>query len=298
MTLICEFMSREIGNSSGGLSVIRTPIAVTDSGAGGLSVLKELLEVLPNESFIYLADEGMMPYGDKPVHEICQRTLQIARYFKSLHAKALVIACNTATAAGADEVRNQYPNWPVVGIEPAVKPAAMMTQSGKVGILATSNTLASDRFRRLVSRFETVAQVRSQPCPGLVELIENHPMDERAIKLLMAPRIADLLETGADVLVLGCTHYPFVSKWIQELAGPNVQVIDTGLPVAKQVKARLEETHLLNMATKEGLGAGPQHASDRVRFLTTGSVPRLKSQLKYLLGSEWASSDVSSVVLL
>jgi glutamate racemase len=290
-------MLKEVGNSSGVVAGNRSPIAVTDSGAGGLSVLKELLDVLPNENFIYLADEGMMPYGDKPVHEICQRTLQIARYFKSQNAKALVIACNTATAAGADEVRNQYPNWPVVGIEPAVKPAAMMTQSGKVGILATSNTLASDRFRRLVSRFETVAEVRSQPCPGLVELIENHPMDERAIKLLMAPRIADLLKAGADVLVLGCTHYPFVSQWIQDLAGPTVQVIDTGLPVAKQVKARLEEAKLLNQAP---VAAQPERRfnADQVSFLTTGSVPRLKSQLKYLLGPDWVSSKVSPVVLV
>lgn len=298
MTLICVFMPIEIGNSSGGPPERQGPIAVTDSGAGGLSVLRELLEVLPGEEFIYLADEGMMPYGDKPVHEISQRTLQIARYFKGLQAKALVIACNTATAAGADEVRNQYPNWPVVGIEPAVKPAAMMTRSGKVGILATSNTLASDRFKRLVSRFETVAEVRSQPCPGLVELIENHPMDEKAIKLLMAPRIADLLTAGADVLVLGCTHYPFVSKWIQELAGPDVQVIDTGLPVAKQVKARLEEVHLLNGAASKKADSTCNKPCSRVRFLTTGSVPRLKSQLKYLLGPEWASSEVSSVVLV
>ncbi|MDH4394746.1 MAG: glutamate racemase [Limnobacter sp.] len=290
-------MLKNVGNSSDGLSADQLPIAVTDSGAGGLSVLKELLEVLPNESFVYLADEGMMPYGDKPVDEICQRTLQIARYFKGLHAKALVIACNTATAAGADEVRNQYPHWPVVGIEPAVKPAAMMTQSGKVGILATSNTLASDRFRRLVSRFETVAEVRSQPCPGLVELIENHPMDEQAIKLLMAPRIADLLQAGADVLVLGCTHYPFVSKWIQELAGPAVQVIDTGLPVAKQVKARLEEAQLLNGPPSPSHST-PQADAGRVRFLTTGSVPRLKSQLRYLLGPQWAASTVSSAVLI
>lgn len=298
MTLICEFMPIETGNSLSGSSQYQRTIAVTDSGAGGLSVLRELLEVLPEEKFIYLADEGMMPYGDKPVHEISQRTLQIARYFKSLHAKALVIACNTATAAGADEVRNQYPNWPVVGIEPAVKPAAMMTQSGKVGILATSNTLASDRFKRLVSRFETVAEVRSQPCPGLVELIENHPMDEKAIKLLIAPRISDLLAGGADVLVLGCTHYPFVSKWIQDLAGPDVQVIDTGLPVAKQVKVRLEEANLLNGTTSEGAGGGFNKPHNRVRFLTTGSVPRLKSQLRYLLGADWGSSEVSSVVLV
>jgi glutamate racemase len=131
----------------------------------------------------------------------------------------------------------------------------------------------------------------------LVELIENHPMDERAIKLLMAPRIADLLKAGADVLVLGCTHYPFVSKWIQDLAGPDVQVIDTGLPVAKQVKARLEEAQLLNSPTTP-LQSELPFDSGRVRFMTTGSVPRLKSQLKYLLGPQWASSAVSSAVLI
>lgn len=268
-------------------------IAVTDSGAGGLSVLRELLSLMPQERFVYLADEAWMPYGDKPLRDITSRTLQIARYFRQAQAKALVIACNTATAAGADEVRALYPDWPVVGIEPAVKPAAMMTRSGKVGILATTNTLASERFRRLVSRFESVAEVYSQPCPGLVELIEYEPFNEQAIKRLLQGGVQSLIAEGVDVLVLGCTHYPFVAPWIQDLAGPEVQVIDTGLPVARHLRARLSDMDLLQKPMEQTLDL----TEPRVCLLSTGDVGRFKTQVQQLLGPQWAEYPVRALEL-
>jgi glutamate racemase len=266
---------------------------MTDSGLGGLSVLQKALEELPNESFVFLADQLFMPYGDKPVHEISNRIVALAHWFHEYSCKALVLACNTATAAAADAIRNQYANWPVVGIEPAVKPAAMMTKSGTVGILATANTLASDRFRSLVSRFESVANVVAQPCHGLVELIESVPIDKQQVATLLKPHLSKLIDSGADVIVLGCTHYPFVREDIQRLVGSDVQIIETGFPVARQLRNRLDELGLLNHRHEEnssGLGL-----TDRVQFYTTGDPLVLKQGLLTLLGQCWDQANIRAI---
>ncbi|HEX4856299.1 MAG TPA: aspartate/glutamate racemase family protein, partial [Limnobacter sp.] len=161
------------------------PVGVFDSGVGGLSVLKALLQVLPGERFTFVADERHLPYGDKPQAEISLRVMVLSQWLHSQGCKALVIACNTATAAAAGAARAEFPEWPIVGIEPAVKPASMMTQTGVVGILATNNTVASERFKALVERFDPLADVVARPCPGLVELIETVPMPTEAIRELL-----------------------------------------------------------------------------------------------------------------
>lgn len=264
----------------------RTPIGMTDSGVGGLSVLVAALDQLPQEHFLFLADQGWMPYGDKPVHEITARMHHLACWFKAQDCKALVLACNTATAAAASSLRQLYSAWPIVGIEPAVKPAAMLTRSGQVGILATNNTLASEKFQKLVSRFESVAQVYTCPCPGLVELIEAQPLDRNAVRLLLEPLVQSLVRQGADVLVLGCTHYPFVKDEIARLAGPDVQIMETGQPVARQLASRLQEAGLQEGAA---INLPPW---ERVRFLTTGSVDMFRTSLLSLLGPDWDKAEV------
>lgn len=261
-------------------------VGVFDSGVGGLSVLRALLQTLPNELFDFVADESFLPYGDKPQKIIVKRVLAITDWLHETGCKGVVIACNTATAAAAVQARALHGNWPIVGIEPAVKPASLMTRTGVVGILATNNTVASDRFQALVERFDPLAKVVAQPCSGLVELIEATPMSTDRVKAMLKPVVDDLLEKNADVIVLGCTHYPFVAQIVSELAGPGVAIIETGIPVARHLKSRLESEGLLANA--------PQAAEkkDRVRFFTTGDADGFKTKLVSLLGNEWAAARV------
>jgi len=261
-------------------------VGVFDSGVGGLSVLLAMLEHLPAERFTFVADERCLPYGDKPQHEITDRVLTLSNWLRNKGCKALVMACNTATAAGANQARTIHVNWPIVGIEPAVKPASMMTRTGVVGILATTNTVASERFKTLVERFDPLAKVIAQPCPGLVELIEQSPLPKADIDALLRPIVADLLAKKADVIVLGCTHYPFVAAQISALAGPGVAVIETGMPVARQLKSRLENEGLLNQLPAHG------DLADRVSFFTTGDPVAFKKKLLSLLGAQWEGAQI------
>ena len=175
-------------------------VGVFDSGVGGLSVLAALLDHLPHERFDFVADERYLPYGDKPQHEISDRVLTLSHWLHNRGCKAMVMACNTATAAAAGQARATYANWPIVGMEPAVKPASLMTRTGVVGILATTNTVASARFKNLVERYEPLARVIAKPCPGLVELIETCPLPQTDIENLLEPLVHDLLNHQADVI--------------------------------------------------------------------------------------------------
>ena len=261
-------------------------VGVFDSGVGGLSVLQALLMQLPFEDFLFVADEHHLPYGDKPQHVITERVLGLSHWLRADGCKAMVIACNTATAAGANQARANHANWPIVGIEPAVKPASLMTKTGVVGILATKNTVASERFKALVQRFDPMAKVLAVPCPGLVELIEQSPIPRAQVRELLQPVMDEFRSNRVDVIVLGCTHYPFVADLIGELAGPDVGVIETGLPVARHLQTRLSAEGLLNSRAelKQGI--------DRVRFYTTGDASDFKIKLLNLLGDQWESAKV------
>ncbi len=255
----------------------QAPVFVFDSGVGGLSVLRSLLAELPDERFVYLADSAHVPYGDRPQTFIVERTLAIARYAReACGAKAFVIACNTATAAAVAQVRAHWPDWVVVGIEPAVKPAALQTRTGVIGILATSNTLASERFSGLVEGFASDCRVVAQPCPGLVECIEAGDIDGPDVRRLLTGFVGALVEQGADVIVLGCTHYPFVAPVVQALAGPAVQVLETGEAVARETRRRLTVDGLL---AESGCGGLPP-----LSLLATGSVQALQASASRLLG--------------
>lgn len=221
------------------------PVGVFDSGVGGLSVLGEIRALLPAESLLYVADSGHVPYGDKSAEFICARSLAIAEFLLAQGAKALVLACNTATAAAISELRGVYPQVPIIGMEPAVKPAAAATQTGVVGVLATTGTLKSAKFAALLDRFASDVRVITQPCPGLVEQIEAGALSSIATRELLNGWVRPLLAEGCDTLILGCTHYPFIKPLLRELLPSNVSLIDTGAAVARQLRRVLVEHELL-----------------------------------------------------
>ncbi|MCF7985598.1 MAG: glutamate racemase [Thiohalocapsa sp.] len=227
------------------------PIGVFDSGVGGLSVLAEIRRALPCEDLLYVADSGFAPYGDKPAAIIEARTHAIADFLIARRAKAIVIACNTATGAAARALRARI-DLPVIAMEPAIKPALALTRTGVVGVLATSQTLASHNFVELMGRFAAGANVLVQPCPGLVELVEAGRLDDEATRARVADYVVPLLERGADTLVLGCTHYPHLRPLIADIAGPDIAITDSGAAVARQVHRRLAELGLL--ASRRGGG--------------------------------------------
>lgn len=212
------------------------PVGVMDSGVGGLSVLAEIQRLLPSESLLYVADCGHVPYGEKTPDYIRQRCRRIAEFFQAQGAKAMVLACNTATVAAVADLRELYPDWPLVGMEPAVKPAAAATRSGVVGVLATTGTLQSAKFAALLDRFANDVRVVTQPCPGLVELIETGDLGSLQLRQLLLGYLQPLLAAGCDTLILGCTHYPFLRPLLAGMVPADVAIIDTrcggGAPTA------------------------------------------------------------------
>lgn len=238
--------------ASAGSSMVKgAPIGVFDSGIGGLTVLEEIQQLLPHESLLYVADCGHIPYGEKTPAFILERSRCVAEFFRERGAKAFVIACNTATVAAVADLRQDYPDWPLVGMEPAVKPAAAATHSGVVGVLATTGTLQSAKFAALLDRFATDVRVITQPCPGLVELIETGDLNSPALHKLLQGYIEPLLSAGCDTIILGCTHYPFLKPLLAQMLPPSIILIDTGAAVARQLKRLLGERDLLAIGEPE-----------------------------------------------
>jgi glutamate racemase len=228
-----------------------SPIGVFDSGVGGISVLKHIHTLLPNEDLIYVADSKFAPYGNKTPEFILERALWIADFLIAKGAKSLVVACNTATAAAVDLLRQTY-HLPIIGMEPAVKPAAAASKTGVIGVLATSGTLKSAQFAALLEHYGQQVEVVTQACHGLVECVERGELDSTATQDLLASYVQPLIAAEADTIVLGCTHYPFVRPLIENLVGDDVVLIDTGAAVAKELKRRLEDARLLNAETQIG----------------------------------------------
>lgn len=228
----------------------KNPIGVMDSGVGGISVLKHIHTLLPHEHLVYFADSAHAPYGNKSPEEIKERCFAVADFLIAQQAKALVVACNTATAAAIADMRAAY-DLPIVGMEPAVKPAAAATKNGVIGVLATVGTLKSAQFAALLESYGRNVKVITQGCIGLVECIERGELDTAETKALIKQYASPLIAEGADTIVLGCTHYPFVRPLIEEVAGPEVAIIDTGAAVAKQVQHKLIEINCINDANDE-----------------------------------------------
>ena len=266
------------------------PVGVFDSGIGGLSVLKALQEALPHEHFVYLADNGHAPYGEKSDTYVRARSHAIAAHLLREHQiKALVVACNTATAAAIHELRSQHPRLPLVGLEPALKPAVALSKTQRVGVMATRGTVVSEKFSRLMAGLSGQAQFVVQACNGLALAIEHSAHPDRAaqaqaeIAQLLQHHTAAMGPFGAapeqiDTLVLGCTHYVFVQNELQKLLGPEVRLVSTGEAVAQQTRRLLQASGLMR---SEG---APHALSARVQLLATGDTGGLSAAAERWLG--------------
>lgn len=231
------------------------PIGVFDSGVGGLSVLRALLATMPDERFVYVADSGHAPYGERDDAHVLERAQVITAYLTAQHGiKALVVACNTATAAAIQTLRERWPTLPIVGMEPPLKPATGLTRTGVVGVMATRGTLQSEKFSSLLKRSGASTRFVLQACDGLADAIERN--DAPKIEALCAQYTKAMGSFGhksgdMDVLVLGCTHYPFAAHLLAACAGADVQLLDAGEPVARRTQQLLLEKNLRHPAVAE-----------------------------------------------
>lgn len=227
------------------------PIGIFDSGIGGVSVLKEMIQLMPEENYIYYGDSANAPYGTKTAEEIRRLSLACMHFLLNHDVKAVVIACNTATSASAEMLRLQYPDIPIIGIEPALKPAVLWKEHDRIAVLATPMTLKQEKFQKLLHTYETTSDIYCIPCPGLMEFVErgelNGPRLTAFLKELLTPYLHKI-----DAIVLGCTHYPFVAPVISEIAGPDIKIFQGSYGTAKELKRRLLEAGLKKEDTTRG----------------------------------------------
>lgn len=249
------------------------PIGIFDSGVGGLSVLRPICELLPHEQVLYLADQAHIPYGPRQKSQIRDFSFGITEFLLEQGAKLIVVACNTASAAALHDLRARFPAFPFVGMEPAVKPAAKITNTGRVGVLATPTTFAGDLYAALVDRFTQGIEIYQSTCPGLVEQIERGKIDSPSTRAILEEALTPMLAEGVDTIVLGCTHYPFVIPVIQSITGPKVRTIDPAPAIARQTQRLLDERGWINPDEQEG----------GVQFFTSGEPEALAALLPYLL---------------
>jgi glutamate racemase len=256
------------------------PVGIFDSGVGGLSVLRHIRAQLPHEHLLYVADTGFAPYGDKPEDVVAARSLAVARFLVAQGAKALVVACNTATISAVKLLRESFPDMPIVGVEPGLKPAAGASRNGKVGVLATERTLAGAKFLALRDQIgaATGATFLLRACRGLVEQIELG--DVETTRQLLRHYITPLLDQGADTLVLGCTHYPLVRAAIEDVIAQSgahgIVLVDTGEAVARQLVRLLDAGQLLRSADAE--------EPARLSAYTSASATALSAAFNSLVG--------------
>ncbi len=264
-------------------------IGVFDSGVGGLSVLRAIRQELPAEHILYVADQAHVPYGPRPLAEVQAFAEGITRFLLARGAKLIVLACNTASAAALHALRQQFPQVPFVGMEPAVKPAAEQTCSGVVGVLATPATFQGALYASVVERFAEGVTLIPHTCPGLVHQIEQGNLNGRETRSILESALLPMLEQGADTIVLGCTHYPFVMPLIQEIVGPSVRVIDPSPAIARQTRRLLERQGLLRS----------EQTPASLHFFTTGPIEPFARLLPQLLGEtgpidplEWKDGEL------
>lgn len=255
-------------------------IGVFDSGVGGLSVLRALRKALPVAELLYFADSGHAPYGERDAAFVAARSLAIAGFLRQHGARLLVVACNTATAAAVQALRTAHADWPIVGVEPGVKPAVALTRNGRVGVMATAGTLRSERFGELVRQHAGGVQLITQPCTGLASCIERGRVDGRALGALLDRHTQPLVHAGCDVVVLGCTHYAFVAAPIQQRLGQGVQLLDTAEAVARRAATLAAQLQPPEPGTREDTDARP----GVTRLWGSGDVAKLDAFARRHLG--------------
>ncbi len=261
-------------------------IGVFDSGVGGLSILDEALRQLPQHDYIYLADSVNAPYGEKSSDWIAARSLALCKHLESQGCEAIVVACNTATAEAIKQIRAEL-RIPIIGVEPGIKPAAMQSQNGIVGVLATEATLKSDKFNALLATLPSHCEFIKQAGAGLVPLIEAGQGDSAQTLELLAKHLQPIQDAGADTLVLGCTHYPFLRKAIRRLLGDSITLIDTSEAVVRQLKRQLESQGKLSAQASHGA----------VIFISSKNAQTLMAMAQDLMTSDLAVHQLSSAAL-
>ena len=238
------------------------PIGVFDSGVGGISVLREIAALLPAEDYIYYGDSANAPYGVRPTEEIRRLTTAVFEKLIAQGVKAIVIACNTASSAAGEYLREKYPQLPIIAIEPALKPAVLSQKHGTVLVLATAATLREHKFQHLMKLYEDQAEILDFACPEIVEAVEQGAIDSPALRASLTKRFAAVRDRGVRSIVLGCTHYPFVRRMIQEIAGPEVGIFDGAAGTARQLARQLEDWNLLRAAGRQGKISWQNSSSD------------------------------------
>lgn len=227
------------------------PIGFFDSGVGGISILKEAVKIMPNENYIYFGDSKNAPYGGRPIEEAKALTFKAIEFLMSKGCKAIVVACNTATSIAVADLRAKY-DIPIIGIEPALKPAVELNKEGKIVIMATTITLAEKKFKALVDKLDVNQNIVPLPCPGLVEFIENGDLDSSELKQFLKEKLNVVENHKIASIVLGCTHYPFIKNALKEIVGEDVEIIDGSLGTCKELKRKLEEFNI--KGNKEQMG--------------------------------------------
>lgn len=250
------------------------PIGIFDSGLGGLSVWRDIAAMIPAEDVIYIADSAYVPYGVRPPEEIRARSIAVARFLIERGVKLVVVACNTASAVAIDDLRAEFPHTTFVGLEPAVKPAVGMSMTGRVGVLATPRTVTGQRLRVLIEHWSDGVQVNTIAGNGMVELVEAGILGGSEVTTVLSPILDPLLEQQCDVLVLGCTHYPFLRSAIQEYVGQGVRVIDSGTAVARRTMNLLQDAHALHDRGRAG----------SISLTTTGDADDARRVVNLLVG--------------
>lgn len=270
------------------------PVGVFDSGVGGLSVWREIARQWPDEHTVYVADQAHVPYGPRDEPELRQFCEAITRFLLSRGCKAIVVACNTASAAALKPLRERFPHVPILGMEPAVKPAAAITRTGVIGVMATPATFAGKLFRATAGRHASGMRLVTQVCDGLAEQVERGDTDSPATDGMLRRFVEPMLDAGADTIVLACTHYPFALGAIQRIAGDGVTVIDPAPAVARHLGHVLEMRHLRNAS-----GTAATH-----RFFTTGDVASLRCAVQRwcgidgaVAGLRWVDGDTGLVTV-
>ena len=238
---------------------------------------------MPSENIIYVGDQAHVPYGARPIRQIQDFSETIARFLLNYGAKLIVVACNTASAAALKPLRSRFPDVPFVGMEPAVKPAAERTRTGKVAVLATPATFQGELYSSVIERFGAGVTFFQDTCPGLVELIEAGELDSPSVEKILHQALTPMLTQGIDTVVLGCTHYPFVIPVIQRLVGESVRVIDPAPAIARQTHNVLERSNLLNQDIKPG----------EIRFFTSADPPRFQTAVGKLIGESGIVGSIS-----
>lgn len=234
------------------LKMKHRPIGFFDSGVGGISVLKEAIKLLPKEEYIYFGDSKNAPYGTKSKDEVKELTFRAVEFLINRNAKAIVIACNTATSAAIEDLRLKYNSIPIIGIEPALKPAVEYNEGGNIVIMATPMTLAEEKFKRLLGKYGDTATINPLPCSGLVEFIERGIISGEELNSYLREKLNVYKDIKISTIVLGCTHYPFIKEELKKIVGEKISIIDGSEGTVKQLKRQLSENDLLNDKEKRG----------------------------------------------